>query len=113
MPTANCFFPEAIPPQILTYVSDSGVQVDLPQRDAMDEWVSLITDYSSVDNLEKAVSEAGRQLEQSQLQLRSPQQAEVALHSEVASMTAEVEHLRSRLQDLNDTHNDLMTHSMA
>ena len=79
----------------------------------MDEWVSLMMDYSSVDNLEKAVSEAHKQLEQSQLQLRSTQQAEAALHSQVASLTAEVEHLRSRLQDLTDTHNDLMNHSMA
>ena len=89
------------------------MQVDLPQRDAMDEWVSLMTDCSSVDNLEKAVSEAREQLEQSQLQLRSTQQAEAALHSQVASLTVEVEHLRSRLQDLNDTHNNLMTHSMV
>ena len=79
----------------------------------MDEWVSLRTDYSSVDNLEKAVSEARNQLEQPQLQLRSTQQAEAALHSQVASLTLEVEHLRSRLQDLTDTHNDLMNHSMA
>ena len=113
LPTANCFCPEPIPPQILPDVSDSAVQVDLCQRDAMDEWVSLMTDYSSVDNLEKAVSEARQQLEQSQLQLRSTQQAEAALHSQVASLTAEVGHLRSRLQDLNDTHNDLMNHSMA
>ena len=113
LPTANCFCPEPIPPQFLPDVSDSAVQVDLPQRDAMDEWVSLMTDYSSVDNLEKAVSEARQQLEQSQLQLRSTQQAEAALHSQVASLTAEVGHLRSRLQDLNDTHNDLMNHSMA
>ena len=113
LPTANCFCPEPIPPQILPDVSDSAVQVDLPQRDAMDEWVSLMTDYSSVDNLENAVSEARKQLEQSQLQLRSTQQAEAALHSRVASLTTEVEHLPSRFQDLNDTHNDLMNHSMA
>ena len=111
--TANCFCPELIPPQILPDVSDSTVQVDIPQRDAMDEWVSLMTDYSSVDNLENAVSEARKQLEQSQLQLRSTQQAEAALHSQVASFTTEVEHLRSRLQDVTDTHNDLMNHSMA
>ena len=89
------------------------MQVDLPQRDAMDEWVSLMTDYSSLDNLEKAVSEARQQFEQSQLQLRSTEQAEAALHSQVASLTTEVEHLRSRLQDLNDTHNNLVTHSRA
>ena len=102
-----------MPPQILPDNSDSAVQVDLPQRDAMDEWVSLMTDYSSVDNLEQAVSEARKQLEQSQQQLRSTQQAEAALHSQVASLTTEVEHLRSRLQDLTATHNDLMNHSMA
>ena len=113
LPTANCFCPEPKPPQLLPDVSDSAVQIDLPQRDAMNEWVSLMTDYSSVDNLEKAVSEAHKQLEQSQLQLRSSQQAEAALHSHVASLTTEVGHLRSRLQDLTDTHNDLMNHSMA
>ena len=79
----------------------------------MDEWVSLMPHYSSVDNLETAVSEAHKQLEQSQLQLRSTQQAEASLHSQVASLTTEVEHLRSRLQDPTDTHNDLMNHSMA
>ena len=79
----------------------------------MDEWVSLMTDYSCVDNLNKAVSEARRQLEQSQLQLCSTQQAEAAQQSQVPFLTAEVEHLRSRLQDLNDTHNNLMTHTMA
>ena len=113
LPTANCFCPEPIPPQILLDVSDSAVQVDMPQTDAMDEWVSPMTDYSSVDNLEKAVSEARKQLEQSQQQLRSTQQAEAALHSQVSSLTTEVEHLRSRLQDLTDTHNDLMNHCMA
>ena len=89
------------------------MQVDLPQREAMDEWVSLMTDYSSVDNLEKVVSEARKQLEQSQLQLRSTQQAEAALHSQVAPLTIEVEHLRSRLQDVTDTQKHLMNHSMA
>ena len=79
----------------------------------MDEWVSLMTDYSSVDNLEKAVSEARKQLEQSQLQLRSTQQAEAALHSQVGSLTNEVKHLRSSLPDLTDTHKDLINHSMA
>ena len=113
LPTANCFCPEPIPPQILPDVFDSAVQVDLPQRNAMDEWVSLMTDYSSVDNLEEAVTEARKQLEQSQLQLRSTQQTEAALHSQVASLTTEVEHLRSRLQDLTDTRNDLINHSMA
>ena len=113
LPTANCFCPEPIPPQSLPDISDSAVQVDFPQRDAMDEWVFLMADYSSVDNLENAVTEARKQLEQSQLQLRSTQQAEAALHSQVASLAVEMEHLRSRLQDLNDTHNNLMTHSMA
>ena len=108
LPTANCFCPEPMPPQILPDISDSAVQMDLPQRDAMDEWVSLMT-----DNLEQAVSEARKQLEQSQQQLRSTQQAEAALQSQVASLTTEVEHLRSRLQDLTATHNDLMNHSMA
>ena len=109
LPTAKCFCPEPIPPQIFPDVSDSAVQVDMPQRDAMDEWVSLMTDFSSVDNLEEAVSEARQQLEQSQLQLRSTQQAEAALLFQVASLTAEVEHLRFRRQDINDTHNNLMT----
>ena len=86
--------------------------MDLRQRDAMDDWVSLMTDYSSVDNLEKTVSEAHKQLEQSQLQLHTPQQAEAALQSQVASLTSELEHLRSRLQDHNHTHNELMSHSM-
>ena len=113
LPTANCFCPQPISPQIFTDASDSAVQVDMPQRDAMDEWVSLMTDYFSVGNLEKAVSEARKQLEQSQLQLRSTRQAEAALHSQVGSLTTEVEHLRSRLQDFTDTHNDLMNHSMA
>ena len=113
LPTANCFCPEPITPQNLPDVSDSAVQVDMPQREAMDEWVSLMTDYSSVDNLEKAVSEARKQLEQSQLHFRSFQQAEAALHSQVGSLTTEVELLRSRLQDLTDTHNNLMNHSMA
>ena len=113
LPTANCICPEPIPPQILPDTSDSAVQVDLPQCDAMDEWVSLMTDNSSVDNLEKTVSEAPKQLEQSQLHFRSSQQTEAALHSQVASLTNEIEHLRSRLQDLTDTHNDLMNQSMA
>ena len=112
-PTANCFCPEPIPPQSLLDVSDSAVQVDLPQRDAMDEGVSLMTDSSSVDNIERAVSEARKQLEQSQQQLRSTQPAEAALHFQVSSLTAEEEHLCSRLQDFSDTHNNFMTLSMT
>ena len=110
---ANCFCPESIPPQVFLDIFNSAVKADLPQRDAMDEWVHLMPDYSSVDNLEKAVSAICKQLQQSQLQLRATQQAEAALQSQVASLTADAEHLRSRLEDLNDTYNDLMTHSMA
>ena len=32
LPTANCFYPEPIPPQILPDVSDSAVQVDMLQQ---------------------------------------------------------------------------------
>ena len=78
----------------------------------MDEWVFLMTDYSSVDNLQKAISGAPKQLEQSQLQLHTTQQVEAVLQSQVASLTSELEHLRSRLRDLNHTHKELMSHSM-
>ena len=99
-------------PQILPDFSETAVEVDLPPRDAVDEWVSLMTDYSSVDDLEKAVSEARKHLEQSQLQLHSTQEAEAALQSQIASLAAEVELLRSRLPDLKDTHNQLMSQSV-
>ena len=78
----------------------------------MAEWVSVMTEYSSLDNFEKAGSEAHKQLEQSQLQLQTTEQAEAALQSQVASLTAEVGHLRSRFQDVNHTRNELMSHSM-
>ena len=78
----------------------------------MDDWVFLMTGYFSVDNLEKAISETRKQFEQSQLQLHTTQQAEAALQSKVASLTAQMKHLWSCLQDLNHAHNELINHSM-
>ena len=72
----------------------------------------MMTDYSSVDDLEKVVSEACKQLEKSQLQLHTAEQAETSLQSQVAALTAEVEHLWSCLQDLIYTHNEFTSQSM-
>ena len=70
-----------------------------------------MTENSFVDNTENAVPEARKQLEQSQLQLHTTHPAEAALQSQVESLTAELGHMRSRLQDFNHTHNELMSHS--
>ena len=109
---ANCLCPEPTPPQILFDNCNTALQVDLPQPDAMFEWVSMMTDYASVHNLEQLVSDARNKLEQSQLHLQTTQQAEAALQPRVSSMNAEVEQLRSRFHDLTNTDNELVRYSM-
>ena len=77
----------------------------------MNEWVSLMTEYSSVGDLEQAVSDACKQLEQSQLQLQTTQQAEAVVQSGVSSLNPEGEQLCSRLHNQTKTHNELESHS--
>ena len=77
----------------------------------MDEWASLMAEYSSVGDLDQAVSDARKQLKQSQLQLQTTPQAEAAMQSRVSSLNAEVEQLRSLLHNVTETHNELKSHS--
>ena len=79
LPTANCLCPEAKPPQILPGISDTAVQVELPKWEATDEWVSLMTGYSSVDSLKQASFDTRKQLEHSQPRFQTTQQAEAGL----------------------------------
>ena len=58
MPTANCFCPE---PEHLRHVRDTSdfcTQVDVYAVQALDDWRSVLTDFSSFDEIQDAFEEA-------------------------------------------------------
>ena len=57
MPLAPCLCPDPEPPRLLPDTSDSTTQVDIPSTtNDLDNWCSLMTDYSSVDRLQQVLT---------------------------------------------------------
>ena len=50
--------PDPEPPRLLPDVSDFATQVEMEMSTAHDTWCSLMTDYSSVNRLQRAFDEA-------------------------------------------------------
>ena len=53
-----CACPEPDPPSLLPDMSDFATQVEMETSTAHDTWCSLMTDYLSVDRLQRAFEEA-------------------------------------------------------
>ena len=90
---------------------------------AHDTWCSLMTDYSSVDRLQRAFEEAkveaqtffylNSQLLKDMAEAQRQASAEIAqLRSEHEPLLRDKEQLKASLADLNATHNQLMAHSL-
>ena len=127
----QCDCPDPEPPKC---VMEMSTQVDLHTAQAYDDWCSLMTDFSSVDKLDQAFKEAKEeaikyfelckaaqsQITDLQTELDTLQQTAATnlqqLSNEhsthIAALTADNQHLRQTLQDLNNTHNNLMQDSL-
>ena len=53
LPTTNCFCPEPLPPPVLPDVMDTSIQTDMEKESALNDWVTVTTDFSSVTQLDK------------------------------------------------------------
>ena len=125
MPLAPCLCPDPEPPRLLPDTCDLTTQLDSPSAaNDLHKWCSLMTDYSSVDRLQKAFDEArieartffdfNSQLLTDLAAVRQEAEEAVAtLKSQIQTLQADNKHLRSSLADLNATHNSLMAHSLS
>ena len=102
----------------------STIQVDLLTTTDLDQWCSLMTDFSSVDCLQQPFDEAkveaqtyfdlNLQLVTDMAVVRQAAEAEVtALKTQIVTLQEENMTLRSSPTDLNASHNSLMAHSLS
>ena len=118
-----CDCPDPEPPRLLPDMSDFAIQVEMETSTAHDTWCSLMTDYSSVDRLQRAFDEAkveaqtyfdlNSQLLEDMGEAQQQASAEITqLRSEHEALLRDKEQLKASLADLNATHNELMAHSL-
>ena len=118
-----CACPDSEPPRLLPDMSDFATQVEMETSTAHDTWCSLMTQYSSVDHLQRAFEEAKVEAQtyfdlNSQLlgdlaEAQRQASAEITqLRSEHEALLRDKEQLKASLADLNATHNELMAHSL-
>ena len=118
-----CDCPDPEPPRLLPDMSDFSTQVEMEPSTAHDTWCSLMTDYSSVDRLQRAFDEAkveaqtyfdlNSQLLEDMVEAQRQASAEITQrHSEHEALLRDKEQLKASLADLNATHNELMAHSL-
>ena len=118
-----CDCPDPEPPRFLPDMSDFAIQVEMETSTAHDTWCSLMTDYSSVDRLQRAFDEAevetqtyfdlNSQLLEDMAEAQRQASAEITqLRSEHEALLRDKEQLKTSLADLNATHNQLMAHSL-
>ena len=112
LPTSNCLCPEPVPPRALPDVSDNSTQVDLHTSKALDEWCSLMTDFSSVDKLDQAFHEARAEAEKYYKLFADSQQELATLRANTDRLQLDNENLRNSLTDLNASHNALIAQSL-
>ena len=115
---------EPQPPRLLPDMSDFATHVEMETSTAHDTWCSLMTDYSSVDRLQRAFDEAkveaqtyfdlNSQLSEDTVEAQRQTSAESKqLRFEHEALLRDKEQLKASLADLNATHNQLMAHSLA
>ena len=118
-----CDCPDPEPPRLLPDMSDFAIQVEMETSTAHDTCCSLMTDYSSVDRLQRAFDEAkveaqtyfdlNSQLLEDMAEAQRQASAEIIqLRCEHEALFRDKEQLKASLADLNATHNELMAHSL-
>ena len=118
-----CDCPDPEPPRLLPDMSDFATQVEMETCTAHDTWCSLMTDYSSVDRLQRAFDEAkveaqtyfdlNSQLLEDMAEAQRQASAEITqLRSEHGALLRDKEQLKASMADLNASHNELMAHSL-
>ena len=110
LPTNNCLCPEPIHPPL---TEDAATLVNLDKTAQLDEWCSLMTDYSTVDLLQQALDEARSEtskitdnFQRCCFQLKS-------LKEDYDRVSEENAALRASLKDINATHNNLLADSLT
>ena len=118
----DCLDPE--PSRLLPDMSDFATQVEMETSTAHDTWCSLMTDYSSVDRLQRAFDEAkveaqtyfdlNSQLLEDMAEAQRQAGAEITqLRSEHEALLRDKEQLKASSANLNATRNQLIAHSSA
>ena len=118
-----CECPDPEPPRLLPDMSDFPTQVEMETSTAHDTWCSLMTDYSSVDRLQRAFDDAKveaqtyfdltSQLLEDMAEAQRQASAEITqFRSEHEALLRDEEQLKASLADLNATHNELMARSL-
>ena len=111
-----CDCPDPEPPRLLPDMSDFSTQVEMETSTAHDTWCSLMTDYSSVDRLQRAFDEAkieaqtyfdlNSQLLEDMAEAQRKTNAEMTqLRSAHEALLRDKEPLKASLVELNATHN--------
>ena len=118
--TASCLCPVPEPPRLLPDTSDSCTQVDFHAVQALDDWCSVMTDFSSDDILQRAFVEAKIEAQtyfdfnaQLLTEVTGTQQKAEILRAQLALLLEEKKQVRHSLDDPNSTHNALMAHLLA
>ena len=120
---STCDCPDPERPRFLPDMSDFATQVEMETSTAHDTWCSLMTDYSSVDRLQRAFDEVkveaktyfdfNSQLLEDMAEAQRQASAEFTqLRSEHEAFLCDKEQLKASLTVLNATHNELMAHSL-
>ena len=115
-----CDCPDPEPPRLMPDMSDFAIQVEMETSTAHDTWCSLMTDYSSVDRLQRAFVETkveaqtyfdlNSQLLEDMAEAQRQASAEITqLRSEHEALLRDKEQLKASLVA---THNELMSHSL-
>ena len=112
LPATNCFCPEPLPPPVLPDVMDTSIQADMDKESALNDWVTVTTDFSSVTQLDKTFQDARREAGVFYDMFTEADLAAASARKQVEHLTSESQQLRSSLDDLNRTHNSLMADSL-
>ena len=112
LPTNNCLCPDPEPPKVHPDTDDIAIQCELTTDKALDDWCSIMTDFSCVDHLNTAFCEA-REEAMNYFDLYEKASAEaVAIRSSLANAQLESERLKATLEELRVTHNQLLQESL-
>ena len=98
LPTNNCLCPDPEPPRILPDIADKATQTD--------------SNNSSFQQLEDAYQEIKKQLKHAEARLTYSNEVRTSTARTLHEKEEECDKLANQLKNLNDTHNELMNHSL-
>ena len=105
-------FFDPLPPPVFPEVLDLSVQADMDKEPALNDWVTVTVNFSSIAQLYKAFQDARRKAEVYYDMYSDAGLAAASDRKQVEHLTAESRQLRSSLDRLNRTHNSLMADSL-